>query len=76
MLHQVKANLYFTNEDEATDFYHDCELALTKSSVINPDQENMEFGTIELVSNNHDQDPNQPCELISSANNCPVPPPP
>lgn len=71
MFYQVRANLHFTEEDEARDFYHDCELALAKSSVINPDSENIEFGTIELIDNNHDQDPNQPCEIIQSANNKP-----
>lgn len=53
MIYQVRANLYFTIEDEAVDFYHDCELALAKSTFINPDSENAEFSAIELINNNH-----------------------
>ncbi|MBA7545727.1 hypothetical protein ES705_38099 [subsurface metagenome] len=71
MIYQVRANLLFSEEDEAKDFYHDCELALAKSRVINPDSENIELSTIELINNNHDQEPNQPCELIATASNQP-----
>lgn len=71
MFYQVRANLYFTIEDEARDFYHDCELALGKTGVINPDGLNIEYSVIELIENNHDHDPNQPCELIESAVNEP-----
>jgi len=67
MKHQVRANLIFTDEDEARDFYRDCELALAKTGLINPETENLEFSTIELISNNHDQEPNQPCKLLRSA---------
>ncbi|MBA7629605.1 hypothetical protein ES703_37105 [subsurface metagenome] len=69
MFYQVRANLLFTTQDEAKDFYHDCELALAKTSVINPQAENIELSVIELINNNHDQEPNQPCELIASADN-------
>lgn len=64
MIYQVRASLLFTEEDEAIDFYHDCELALDKSTTINPDSDNIEISVAELIANNHDQDPNQPCELI------------
>lgn len=71
MFYQVTANLFFEKEDEAVDFYHDCQLALAKTGVINPDAENIEFSVIERIDNNHDQDPNQPCEIIETANNKP-----
>lgn len=71
MFYQVRANIYFIIQDEATDFYHDCELALLKGGIINPDSQNLEFSTIELINNNHDQEPNQPCEVIASKDNHP-----
>lgn len=71
MFYQVRANLFFAEEDEALDFYHDCELALLKTGLINPLAENIEFSTIELINNNHDHDPNQPCEVRKSADTNP-----
>lgn len=66
MIYQVKADILFNDYDEAIDFYHDCELALAKGTVINPDQDNVEFSIIELIENNHDTDPNHPCELLKA----------
>lgn len=71
MFYQVRANLLFTSEDEAKDFYHDCELALPKAGAINPLQENAEFSLIELIANNHDEAPTKLCTLIKSADNAP-----
>lgn len=65
MIYQVRANLFFDSEDEAKDFYHDCELAFTKSRTLNPDAENIEPGTIELIKNRHENNPNEPCELMA-----------
>lgn len=65
MIYQVRANILFTEQDEASDFYHDCELALGKGTKINPDSENAEYSIAELIENNHDTDPNQPCTLLS-----------
>lgn len=67
MFYQVRANLLFTEEDEAKDFYHDCEVALAKTDFINPGQPNEEFSIAELLENHHDQDPNIPCELLAGA---------
>lgn len=72
MLYQVRANLFFASEDEARDFLHDCEVALPKSTVVNPNSQNLEFGSIELIENNHDQDPNQPCEILEAKDNHPT----
>ena len=64
MFYQVNATLYFTEEDEATDFFHDCQLAILKSSIINLDLDNEERGIIQLLENNHDANPLQVCFLI------------
>lgn len=65
MFYRVTAILAFISQDEANDFYHDCEVALPKSVTINPDQPNGERGLIQLHNCFHDQDPNIPCQLIS-----------
>jgi len=64
MFYRVRADLPFTIEDEATDFYHDCEIALPKASVVNPDALNEERGSILLEKCYHDEDPPRPCEVI------------
>lgn len=63
MIYQVRANLYFQYLDEAKDFYHDSELALEKSTSVNPDSPNAEYGTIEFIQNHHDENPTSPCLL-------------
>ena len=73
MIYQVRANLFFTEKDEARDFYRDCYLALSKSQVLNPGTEAQEAGLTELIANYHDQDPNQPCHVILSDTNEPLP---
>ena len=71
MFYQVRANILFSIEDEAVDFYYDCQIALPKGAVINPDQPNMEWSHIELLKNHHDTNPNQPCDVIASEDNKP-----
>lgn len=65
MFYRVIANLNFTNEDEANDFYHDCQIALPKSETINPGQINEEKGTIHIERCHHDEHLNEHCELIA-----------
>lgn len=74
MIYQVRADLFFSDLDEATDFYHDCELAYEKSTIINPDTEAAEYSIIEYIFNHHDEDPNVACELLASETNRPPPP--
>lgn len=62
MFYRVSADLVFTEEDEAKDFLHDCQVALPKSSVINPGQNNEERSTILTQNCYHDEDPVKPCE--------------
>lgn len=64
MIYQVKANLFFEKEDEARDFFHDCEVAYPKGISVNPDGEDAEFSIVELIENHHDTDPNEPCVLL------------
>lgn len=71
MFYQVRANLYFDEEDEAKDFYHDCELAYLKSIICNPGTEAAEYSIIELIENHHDDDPNGPCHVIRSLTELP-----
>jgi len=74
MIYQVRASLYFDEEDEARDFYHDCENAYVKSIICNPNTEASEYSIIELIENHHDEDPNGPCNLLSSETSQPSPP--
>jgi len=64
MFYRVRVNLPFTIEDEANDFYHDCDLALPKSAIINPGQPNEERGYIILEECHHDETPSLPCLII------------
>ena len=74
MFYEVRARIYYTSEDEARDFYHDCALALIKGTVVNTGEQNEQFAFIELFENYHDSDPNEPCILLTSANNMPPQP--
>lgn len=71
MFYQVKANLFFTESDEANDFFHDCQVALPKCSVVNPGDPNQEPSKIELILCHHDDNPNIPCEELASETNDP-----
>jgi len=71
MFYEVRMTLYFLKEDEATDFYHDGEIALPKAGVVNPGQEDEEFSSIDLLENHHDDHPHQPCILLEHEDNKP-----
>lgn len=66
MIYEVRARLFFNKEDEAKDFYHDCEKAYPKAVSVNPDSLNSEVSFADLVENHHDEDPHSPCSVISS----------
>jgi len=66
VIYEVRANLFFANPDEARGFYHDCELALDKTMVVNPDSPNSEHPFISLIESHHDEDPNGECRLLVS----------
>lgn len=64
MFYRVVATLNFNIEDEAQDFYHDCQLALPQSVTINPGKPNYEQGFIQIHTCYHDSDPSKPCQVL------------
>ena len=64
MFYRVTADLPFTEEDEARDFMHDCQVALPKSSTINPNTSQEERGHALLQKCYHDETPAHECEII------------
>lgn len=72
MIYEVRARIFFDEEDEANDFMFDCEKALFKSVVVNPDTPAVEYSTIEEIENHHDADPNEPCFVLKSLSNKPI----
>jgi len=65
MFYRVTMQLAFFKQDEAKDFYHDGEVAMPKSKVINPGQPNEEKGYIRLEKCYHDQDPVLACQILA-----------
>ena len=74
MIYQIRANLLFDIEDEANDFYHDCEIAQSKTIIVNPGTPEAEHSLIEKILSNHELNPNQPSILLASKSNKPPPP--
>lgn len=71
MIYQVIAVFFFSDPDEAADFFHDCETALPKSIVVNPGQPDQQCSTADLIHCRHDQQPIEPCSLEQHIDNCP-----
>lgn len=72
MIYEVRAIMFFATEDEADDFFHDCEVALPKATVVNPGQPNQQCSESDLIKCQHDDHPSEPCTLNSHIDNCPV----
>lgn len=72
---RVTADFLFDDEDEARDFFHDCENTCAKSIVIHEGDPNEERGHATLVDCGHDEDPNSPCLIIKEIWCPPYPPP-
>lgn len=72
MIYRVVASMLFVDRDEAVDFFHDCEVALPKASVIHPCQDNQEFSMTELQECHHDETPSAPCTSLDEVDNAPV----
>jgi len=64
MIYRVTMDLYFDDEDQANDFYHDGEVALPKSVVINPALPGQENGYIRLHQCEHELQPPLECTII------------
>ena len=71
MIYEVRATMFFDQEDEALDFFHDCEVALPKSTVVNPGQPNQECSQANLIECHHDNRPPESCDLNEHIDNCP-----
>lgn len=72
MIYEVRATMFFNQEDEADDFFHDCEVALPKATVVNPGQPSQECSTADLIKCRHDDHPPEPCTLNTHVDNCPL----
>lgn len=70
MIYEVRATMFFDEEDEARDFFHDCEIALEKAIVVNPDTPNQQCSTADLILCRHDEHPTQPCTEDIHVDNC------
>ncbi len=66
MFKRVTVTLLFTRDDEAEDFYHDCELAMAKATSINLGMPDQEDSYIILQQCYHDDDPSLPCKTLLS----------
>jgi len=64
MFYRVFAELLFKSQDEANDFYHDCEIALPKSETINPGGQDEKKGLILLCYCYHDEHPGKECVVV------------
>lgn len=67
MIYRVDATLYFLFEDEATDFFHDCDNALPKAVTINQDLPNEAHSWARQQRCTHDQAETGPCDVIDYA---------
>lgn len=65
MYYRVRASIAFTDQDEARDFYHDCQLALAKGVTINQGDPNFEPSAILLEECHHEESPLSPCILLT-----------
>jgi len=71
MIIQVTATMFFDQEDEARDFFHDCLTALPKATVINPGQPDQQCSYADFIGCRHDEHPHEPCTLATHVDNCP-----
>lgn len=73
MIYEVNARLIFANEDESKDFFHDCQLALGKTAVVNPGRPDAEYSSVQRILSNHDLDPNEESIVLESDTTAPSP---
>lgn len=64
MIYQVQAQFFFALEDEANDFFHDCQVAIAKAITINPGQPNEQRSTASNQLCFHDLTPPGPCTIV------------
>ena len=71
MIYEVRAIMFFDEQDQARDFFHDCEIALEKAVVVNPGQPNQQCSEADFIECRHDDHPPEPCTLNQHIDNCP-----
>lgn len=64
MFYRVTADFVFIEEDEAADFFYDCQIAFPKTEVINPGKHNVEISQAIYQKCFHDEEPTIPCEIL------------
>ena len=64
MFYRVQALLAFDEEDEAKDFFHDCEIALGKAITINPGTLVSEPSFTQLEECHHNEPDPLECAII------------
>lgn len=64
MIYEVRAHIFFTDENDAKDYMENSLSYLKIGVVVNPDQENKQGCSIELIKCYHDETPTLPCEVI------------
>lgn len=67
MFYVVKAIYTFTNQDEAKDFFHDCQVALPKTTPIPSVEPYTDPCPLTYHACFHDEDPLQPCVLLGDS---------
>lgn len=75
MIYEVRATMYFTDLEDADDFFDNCQDALEKATVVNPGQPNQECSQADLILCHHDDHPPESCHLGEHHDNCPPPGP-
>lgn len=72
MIYEVRAVMFFDSENEARDFFHDCEIALPKATVVKPGQPDQQYSWADRLYCGHDKTPPTPCSLLDHIDNQPA----
>lgn len=63
MIYRVMADFFFPDQDEANDFFHDCEVAIARAITINPDLPDRKESTASIQECHHDEITHLPCTI-------------
>lgn len=72
MIYQLRANLYFVDQGAIDDILDKIDDHFDDATFINTEAPNAEFSVIEVILNHHDEDPLEPCTLLTKITNRPV----
>ena len=73
MFYQLRANLFFRDDDAIDDIVDKIHDHFSDAHVVNPGAPNQECSEYQVLVNHHDSDPNEPCFELNSWDNCPRP---